>query len=98
MKVVYNGCYGGFSLSDKAIARYWELKGTEPPKDWYNRNIERDDPLFVQVVEELGKEANGSFANLLIGEVAKGKRWRIDEYDGHESVMTDDEYEWKIAT
>ena len=26
-KVVFNGCYGGFSLSDAAIQRYADLKG-----------------------------------------------------------------------
>jgi len=26
-KIVYNACYGGFNLSDKAIVRYAELKG-----------------------------------------------------------------------
>jgi hypothetical protein len=26
-KVAYNACYGGFSLSHKAIMRYAELKG-----------------------------------------------------------------------
>ena len=26
-KIVYNGCYGGFSLSDEAIRRYCEIRG-----------------------------------------------------------------------
>ena len=26
-KIVYNACYGGFSLSDEAIMRYAEIKG-----------------------------------------------------------------------
>jgi len=26
-KIVYNGCFGGFSLSDAAIRRYLEIKG-----------------------------------------------------------------------
>lgn len=29
MKIVINDCYGGFSLSNKAIKRYLELKGKE---------------------------------------------------------------------
>ena len=28
-KVVYNACYGGFSLSREACKRYWELQGKE---------------------------------------------------------------------
>lgn len=98
MKIVYNACYGGFSLSDKAIARYWEIKATPIPERWYNRNIKRDDPILVQVVEELKDEANGDFANLQIKDVPSGIKWRIDEYDGYEDVMTPDDYEWNIAT
>lgn len=34
-KIVYNGCYGGFSVSDAAIRRYAEIKGIVlyPEKD-----------------------------------------------------------------
>lgn len=98
MKVVYNGCYGGFSLSDVAITRYWEIKAEKPPAGWYNCNIARDDPVLVQVVEELGEKANGGFASLGLADVPSGQRWRIDEYDGFESVMTVDDYEWHTAT
>lgn len=97
MKVVYNACFGGFSLSPKAVTRYWELKGEAEPEGWYNRNVDRADPILVQVVEELGDEASGSFANLQIEDVPAGAKWRIDEYDGSESVMTQDAYEWRIA-
>ena len=59
---------------------------------WYDRNVDRHDPVLVQVVEELGKKANGDFANLQIDEV-RGS-YRIDEYDGNESVMTSGDYDW----
>ena len=92
-KIVYNACYGGFSLSEKAVLRIAELKGitiykgkgnslytpfylvpeeeykrveaiakekrdwTEVNKLYYSPNdIERDDPILVQVVEELGRK------------------------------------------
>jgi hypothetical protein len=29
VRVVYNSCYGGFSLSREACKRYWELQGKE---------------------------------------------------------------------
>lgn len=95
-KVVYNACYGGFSLSEGAIARYKEIKGSVPD-NFYPRDIERDDPALVQVVEELGSKANGHCAALQIEDVPKGTEWRIDEYDGNESVATKDSYEWKTA-
>lgn len=139
-KVVYNACFGGFSLSHAAIMRYAELKGiklfpfvdhrddsgrvslskqraatkadiekafcvhycTTPEYSndsyWSGREMERDDPALVQTVEELGDKANGRCAKLKIEEVAAGTLYRIDEYDGAESVMTQGGYEWKVAS
>jgi len=128
-KVVFNNCYGGFSLSEEACRRYWELQGKEvwiedgivwlvPPEErvkkgdwysmtmdqrveynekyskqtWYNRRVDRHDPILVQVVEELGAKANGMCASLAIAEIHGP--YRIDEYDGNESVETSDGYDW----
>ena len=49
-------------------------------------DIERDDPLLVQVVEELGEEASGDLSELRIAEVPEGVDWYIDDYDGVETV------------
>ena len=59
---------------------------------WYYRDVCRHDPALVQVVEELGKKACGGFAELAIDEV--DGPYRIDEYDGFESVETADSYDW----
>jgi len=136
-KIVYNACYGGFSLSHEAIMRYAEIKGITlytnkkygftnyylcPPEEYdrinaeeqakpaspgrfirsnemyfSDRNVERNDPVLVQVVEELGDAANGRCAKLRIAEVPAGTMYRIDEYDGFESVETKDSYDWKVA-
>lgn len=63
-----------------------------------HRDIARNDPALVQMVEELGQAANGHFAELKITDVPSGERYRIDEYDGSEEVMTVDDYDWQIAT
>ena len=99
MKVVYNCCFGGFSLSEAGVRRYLSLRSM-PHTDDLNglRNIDRSCPFLVQTVEELGKRANGPFAALDIIDIPAGSLWRIDEYDGMESVMTVDDYEWNIAT
>jgi hypothetical protein len=147
-KIIYNACYGGFSLSHEAVLRYAEIKGiklypeknkefdygrivfytywTVPTEErvgylegeaWANatieervaankkydecvisdREIDRADPALAQVVEELGDKANGMCAKLSIYEVPAGERYRIDEYDGYESVMQPGDYEWKKA-
>ena len=92
-KIVYNACFGGFGLSDEAWERYRELGG----KDTSRYDINRADPALVQVVEELDDEANTRFSDLRITELPVGTKYRIDEYDGNESVCTIDDYEWSIA-
>jgi hypothetical protein len=41
---------------------------------------------LVQVIEELGEEANGSHAKLEVIEIPDGVEYTIDEYDGIESI------------
>lgn len=89
-KVVYNACYGGFGLSGAAKARYRELAG----HDYDEWEGARHDPLLVQVVEEMGRGANGECSRLKIASIPDGSKYRIDEYDGQESVETPDSYEW----
>lgn len=123
-KVVINVCYGGFSLSDKGIQRYLELKGIETfpektkhsfsmlyylsPKTgdekadayrniWDKTDIERFDPTLVQVVEELGESANGPVAKLQVVDIPTGTLYRINEYDGFESIEYPDKINWNVA-
>lgn len=109
-KVVYNACYGGFGLSNEAKDRMVELGyemevnpnyDPRPGVEWYNRtqkykiydeDISRHNPILVQVVLELKDKANGDCANLAIKEV--DGPYRIDEYDGFESVETPGSYDW----
>ena len=60
-------------------------------------NIDRTDPCLVEVLETLGQAANSRYSNLKIAEVDEGTLYKIDEYDGFESVCTVDDYEWKAA-
>ena len=92
-KIVYNACFGGFGLSDKAVERYRELTGQVADR-W---NINRADPALVQVVEELDDAANTRFSDLRIVDIPAGTKYRIDEYDGSEAVMTIDDYDWSVA-
>ena len=61
---------------------------------WYYGDVVRHDPVLVQVVEELGDKANGMCAKLRINEISGA--YRIDEYDGFESVETPEGYDWII--
>jgi len=110
-KVVYNRCYGGFGLSNEAMDRMVELgyEGLKPNpeyvpnskgmfdshKYWGDYSIPRHDPILVQVVEELGEKANGSCSELRIEEV--DGPYRIEEYDGYETVKEPyDVHDWII--
>lgn len=53
----------------------------------FNRDYEhRNDPLLVQVIEELGVNANGRFAELKIVDIPDNLEYEIEEYDGVEWV------------
>lgn len=111
MKVVYNASFGGFSLSREAVLRAREISGNPLwggpciKGDTYSSGesvdhdyghidgIKRSNPILVQVVEELGEKANGSCADLAIVDVRPP--YRIDEYDGRETVMTPSDYDWQ---
>lgn len=51
---------------------------------WDYKN--RTNPLLIQVIEELGKEASGKFGKIRIVEIPDDVQWEIDEYDGFETV------------
>lgn len=92
MKVVINGRFGGFGLSEKAKELYYELGGNfsfDPNtsltgRDWYD--IDRSDPVLVLVVEELGSEASAAWADLKIVEIPDDVDWIIQDYDGKEWI------------
>jgi hypothetical protein len=54
-----------------------------------DRDMLRNDPILVQVVEELGEEANDKYAHLAIVEIPDDVKWHIEEYDGREHVAED---------
>ena len=85
MKVVINGCFGGFGLSDAALEEYKGRRDITDP-DFYYYDIPRDCPVLVAMIEEQGDAINGAFSDLRIVEIPDDVRWYIDEYDGMEHV------------
>lgn len=83
MKIIINTCFGGFGLSSAANELYKTKSGNDK---FYDRDLARDDPILVAVVEELGDAANGGCAELKIVEIPDGVDWQIEEYDGNEHV------------
>ena len=64
----------------------WYKNSTEEKNRWYPLDIRRDDKHLVQVVKELGPEANDYFASLKVVEIPADVEWVIDEYDGKEWI------------
>lgn len=88
-----SGSYGFIHYYDELPPEGYNVDETNTEhNDWSNahylsdRNIPRDDPILVSVVEDLGEAANGSYATLKVVEIPDDAEWEIAEYDGYEHV------------
>ena len=61
-------------------------KFPEDDSYWYYGDLERNDPILIDVVEELGDKANNSYSALHVIEIPDGVEWEMDDYDGIETV------------
>lgn len=84
-QIVINTCFGGFGLSELALK--WLKEHGVKTEPYYD--IERNDPLLVKCVFELGSKANDWASDLKVVNIPKGIKWHIDEYDGLEEVHED---------
>ena len=101
-KVVYNDCFGGFSISRACAERMAELGNKEAQSMIENAahrfhgfiyETPRHDSTLVQAVEELGGDASGDMSELRIYELS-GDKYFIDEYDGSETVVEPKDVCW----
>lgn len=89
VRVVYNADWGGYGLSDKAI-QWLKEHGLEFEDE---DDIPRHNKLLIQCVHELGRKANSKYSYLDIC-VLSGNKYRIEEYDGRETVIEPDDEDW----
>ena len=95
-EVVYNDCYGGFSLSDKALS-WLKERGLDLEDNTYPHEDElpRHHPLLIKCVKELGSEAGNELSKLVIAEVSsQSGKYLIREYDGLEWIETPESITW----
>lgn len=80
----------GLNLISRADDKFrwtnWYQDQVDDDHYWSERDIARNDPHLVQVIEELGTAANGDHAYLKVVDVPDDVVWDIEEYDGHEHV------------
>lgn len=90
IEIMYNAKYGGFNYSPQAMQMYCEKTGKEYKDYQYSEclGIERTDKVMIEIVKELGMEANGPYANIQIARIPRQFEKHIcyGEYDGYESV------------
>lgn len=90
--VAINCCYGGFSLSDKAVEELRKRIGDPKIERYsfesYNDVYTRHHPVLIEVIKELGEEANGPFAKIEIDYIEEKYKdhYSVKEYDGMEGV------------
>lgn len=92
IKVLYNCCHGGFSVSKKALDLYnYKMKQLDQSFIELNDNwkIKRHDPILIEVFNELGNDfGKGSYTKIKIAKIPKKYENYYDfhEYDGLENV------------
>jgi hypothetical protein len=89
-KVVINRCFGGFSLSVKAQEMLIDIGWSEEDifdLNWRHENRSKAD--LVAVVEALGVEASGSYAELKVVEFP-AQEYIVQDNDGVECVVRPD--------
>ena len=87
MRILINKRNGGFGLSDIAIDQYRLRSGNDVDADDLQEDHKyRTDPILIEIIDELGKRANGRFADVRCVEVPDYYDYTIDEYDGLETI------------
>lgn len=93
--VAVNRCFGGFSLSEKAVELLRTRLGDPKIQSYSFQSYYDDDdeyprhhPVLIEVINELGEEVNGSFAQIEIDYIEQKYKgfYSISEYDGMEGV------------
>lgn len=104
MKIVINRCYGGFNLSEEALdymgIPYKVDFGFAFPANygWLGSLECRTNSKLIEFIEKSGSErASGRCSKLVVEEIPQGTLFRIEEYDGMESIETQDNIDWQVA-
>ena len=96
--ILYNSCYGGWRISEKAIKLYnTRMKESIPGyksincDDNHNELLHRHDKVLIEIYHELGDEFNDKYSCSKLMKIPKiyEKYYTITEYDGLEYINID---------
>lgn len=78
------------ALEETDVGEFYS-DGSGPRESWgglesFCRDIPRNDPDLIAVVEEMGEAASSKLANLKVVEIPDDVEWQIEEYDGLEWI------------
>lgn len=90
--VLFNDCYGGFSVSGRAAKLYNDRMRSLNKKELGKYDFwdcKRHDPVLVQIWHELGNEFNSSYSKVKVAKIPKKylNHYTITEYDGLEGIQ-----------
>lgn len=88
IEVMVNRCYGGFGLSEKAVAEYCKIMGLDNEDGIVD--LQRHDPQLLKIVKAMGtKQASGRYANIELQRIPAQyvNHYSICEYDGMETLV-----------
>ncbi len=89
VKVAVNTCYGGFRLSQEALDLYAKKAGLNTPVEGDKRlklrcklRDQRDDPILIEVIEELGTEkaSDKRVSHIVVMNAVKDD-WAVQDFD-----------------
>src|SRR5690606_27159918 len=75
-----------FYFSKQDLGKRVSVKILNDVKWFHDYDVDRNDPILVRVVEELGEEADGEHASLKVVEIPDDVEYEIPEYDGIEHI------------
>jgi hypothetical protein len=90
IEVLFNNCYGGWTMSDKAKKIYKLRKIENTDNNYLTRK--RSDPILIQIYKELGNDFDkGNYSKTKIEIIPKKYEnyYFVSEYDGLETVEID---------
>lgn len=53
---------------------------------WSIKSIKRNDPILIDIINELGNKCNSSYSKLIVFDVDSSKKWKITANDGFEKL------------